>query len=618
MAFTGSLSGALVRERPDGPRGGVVQGRRGLAREHHARPQGRLLHRPVVPRPAAVAAARRRERRPARGLLEDRGAAVAVRLERAQLRGGRRRSAACPVSPRPSAAGATARRQVLPGVPASIAALVGDPNNTSACRCRGTSPASTIARSRRSPARSTGGPRSARVTSVTSFDTLDLVGTLETFPYFPSCSRRRTRRPARATTRSCCRRPCSARSQRSTRRPGRTGSTMPGARRCASRLQTISALRWILGGYFVATDLDVMISVNRDLGGGDVVQETDPNIGGVNPDGALERAVRRGGGSGVTSRANPGAIPPSCLSGPLPAHGLRREPRQPESEPGRAVVQLRPQRQQRVCGFRTGERRRQRAGRGVVRAPLRPRRSPADHHGTAGVPARVPVPERPGRRRARGVVRRLAAEGDRPLEADRGDHRVRRLCAGLPQRRLQPERRGRRRGGPPFRGCARHARGRAGFWDQEDTRGVELGFKSSVPAARRRFSASGFYTRIDDAFTFFFVAPFNAQIIRNIDEARSAGFEADVSWLPRHRAAARFRGRAARHQDPEERLAGHRRRRHPRQEAAVQPGFDRQRRHRLLAPGAPRDGRASRASTTSASGARRSIPRTSRSAIRSI
>jgi iron complex outermembrane receptor protein len=69
-------------------------------------------------------------------------------------------------------------------------------------------------------------------------------------------------------------------------------------------------------------------------------------------------------------------------------------------------------------------------------------------------------------------------------------------------------------------------------WDQEDTRGVEFGVKSSLPRGAGSFGASAFYTRIDNAFTFFFVAPFNAQIIRNIDAARSAGFEADVSWLP--------------------------------------------------------------------------------------
>jgi iron complex outermembrane receptor protein len=69
-------------------------------------------------------------------------------------------------------------------------------------------------------------------------------------------------------------------------------------------------------------------------------------------------------------------------------------------------------------------------------------------------------------------------------------------------------------------------------WNQEDTRGVEFGFKSNFLGGAATLNASGFYTRIDDAFTFFFVAPFNAQIIRNIDEAKSSGFEADVSYLP--------------------------------------------------------------------------------------
>jgi iron complex outermembrane receptor protein len=70
------------------------------------------------------------------------------------------------------------------------------------------------------------------------------------------------------------------------------------------------------------------------------------------------------------------------------------------------------------------------------------------------------------------------------------------------------------------------------FWDQEDTRGVEFGFKASLPRGMGSVSASTFYTRIDNAFTFSFVAPFNAQTMRNIDEARSAGFEADIAWLP--------------------------------------------------------------------------------------
>ena len=111
-----------------------------------------------------------------------------------------------------------------------------------------------------------------------------------------------------------------------------------------------------------------------------------------------------------------------------------------------------------------------------------------------------------------------------------------------------------------FVGPGRHAR-----------RGVRLQVESAA-AARRRFNASGFYTRIDDAFTFFFVAPFNAQIIRNIDEARVGRLRS------RRRPGCRVSGLqldlAVGLLDTEilqERVAGDRRRRHRRQAAAVQP-----------------------------------------------
>ena len=68
-------------------------------------------------------------------------------------------------------------------------------------------------------------------------------------------------------------------------------------------------------------------------------------------------------------------------------------------------------------------------------------------------------------------------------------------------------------------------------WKQEGTRGVEFGFKSKLQGSVT-INASGYYTHVDNAFTFFFVAPYNAQTIRNIDEARSAGVETDISWLP--------------------------------------------------------------------------------------
>ena len=371
------------------------------------------------------------------------------------------------------------------------------------------------------------------VTSVTSFDTLDLVGTLETFPYFPFLQS--SADPTAGTRDDALVLPPALFGPLATVNATTGQNRFHDAWSQEVRLTSPDKqrLRWILGGYYVATDLDVMISVNRDLGGGDVVQETDPNIGGVNPTAPWNERFVAAVAPVFTGR-NPGAIPPSCLSGPLPPAGLRGEPRQPEPESGRAVVQLRPQRQQRVRGLRTDERRRERARRGVARAPLRPRRSAAQHHGAAGSICRCS----PSRAAARATcARRCSTRGSRKRPSA-GSRRDALSVYGVYAQ-------GFRSGGFNLSGVAAgvaalRSAGVPGMpegvrdsWDQEDTRGVEFGFKSSLLGGAATFNASGFYTRIDDAFTFFFVAPFNAQIIRNIDEAESAGFEADVAWLPR-------------------------------------------------------------------------------------
>ena len=166
-----------------GPRRGLVQGRRGLAREHHARPEGRSVHRPVVSRPAAVAAGSRGERRREVRLLEHGSAAVAVRLECTQFRGGA-------AGGRPAGSRREHRRQEqrLGDGAAGGAAVDRRPRRRSEQHER--PDAGQHSRRRRSDGH--GGLRQDRladqagtVTSVTSFDALDLVGTLETFPYFP-------------------------------------------------------------------------------------------------------------------------------------------------------------------------------------------------------------------------------------------------------------------------------------------------------------------------------------------------------------------------------------------------------------------------------------------------
>ena len=68
-------------------------------------------------------------------------------------------------------------------------------------------------------------------------------------------------------------------------------------------------------------------------------------------------------------------------------------------------------------------------------------------------------------------------------------------------------------------------------WKQEDTSSVEVGFKVSGLDSRLKFDAAAFYTEIDDAFNFVFVAPIVSQVIRNVDEAEITGFEASVAFV---------------------------------------------------------------------------------------
>ena len=73
---------------------------------------------------------------------------------------------------------------VLPGLPASIATLVGDPNNTTV-GIQGNIPGVDERKVTTVSGKVDWQTAIGMVTSVTSFDKLDLVGTLETFPYFP-------------------------------------------------------------------------------------------------------------------------------------------------------------------------------------------------------------------------------------------------------------------------------------------------------------------------------------------------------------------------------------------------------------------------------------------------
>ena len=158
--------------------------------------------------------------------------------------------------------------------------------------------------------------RLGMLTSVTSFDKLDLVGTLETFPYFPFLQS--SADPAAGTRDDALVLPPALFGPLATVNATTGQNRFHDAWSQEVRLTSPDQqrLRWILGGYYVGDR-----SRRHDLGEsrsrqGDVVQETDPNIGGANPTAPWnERFVAA---VAPVFTANPGAIPPSCLTGPLP------------------------------------------------------------------------------------------------------------------------------------------------------------------------------------------------------------------------------------------------------------------------------------------------------------
>jgi iron complex outermembrane recepter protein len=419
--------------------------------------------------------------------------------------------------------------EVVPGVPPSIAALVGDPNNTSV-GIQGNIPGvddrdiTTIA------GKVDFRTRLGTVTSVTSFDKLDLVGTLETFPYFPFLQS--SADPTAGTRDDALILPPALFGPLATINATTGQNRFHDAWSQEVRLTSPDnqRLRWILGGYFVATDLDVMISVNRDLGGGDVVQETDPNIGGVNPTAPWnERFVAA---VAPVFTANPGAIPPSCLTGPLPPAVCAANLANPNQNPAALSYNFDRNDNNAYAGF--GQANFDLNERVEVSLALRYDRDSRQLNIMTGQQYLPVFPFPSGRE---GDVREEVFDAWQPKATVRWKPRDTMAVYGTYAQ-------GFRSGGFNLSGVAAgvealRSAGVPGMpngvrdsWDQEDTRGFEFGFKSNLLGGAATFNASTFYTRIDDAFTFFFVTPFNAQIIRNIDEARSSGVEANISWLP--------------------------------------------------------------------------------------
>jgi iron complex outermembrane receptor protein len=418
----------------------------------------------------------------------------------------------------------------VPGLPASITALVGDPNNTSVGiqgDIAGIDDREVTSISGKFDLQTEAGT----LTSVTAWDKLTLLGTLETFPYFPFLQS--TADPTAGTRTDAIVLPPAIYG------PLAAVNASTGQNRFHSAFSQEVRLtspanqraRWIAGGYFVATDLDVMISVNRDLGQDAVLQDRDPNIGGVNPTATWnERFVAA---VAPVYAANPGLIPPQCVTSVAPPPTVcAANLANPNLNPTALSYNLDHNDNTAFAGF--GQVNVDVNDQVEVSFALRYDRD--NRQLTLETPqSYLPVFAFPSG--LAGDVREETFDAWQPKATIRWKPKADLSVYGVYAQ-------GFRSGGFNLSGVAAgvNALRTAGVpgmpngvtdsWDQEDTRGVEFGFKSSLLSGAASFSASGFYTNIDNAFTFFFVAPYNAQTIRNIDGARSSGFEADFSWLP--------------------------------------------------------------------------------------
>jgi len=323
------------------------------------------------------------------------------------------------------------------------------------------------------------------VTSVTAIDSLDHISIGEQFPYYPDSF---------------------IQGLQATFGQNRFHDSFSQEFRITSASD--QRLRWIVGAYFAKSELDTMISVNHDL---DVdlpiqVQGTDPNIGGNNPtrlwDESFEGAT---GGPGVTPtpNTNPEALSYTFDTFESTATAVFAQVNFDVSDSVELSFALRYDRDEReirinalqqylpVFAFPSqteGEVRKN--DYDSTQPKLTLRWQPSDDLTVYGTLAQG---FRSGGFNLSAVSTIVQALTDAGIP-------------GMPQ-------------------------GVEDSWKQEDTSSIEIGFKTSGLDGRLKFDAAVFYTEVDDAFNFVFVAPIVSQVIRNVDEAEIKGFEASVAFL---------------------------------------------------------------------------------------
>jgi iron complex outermembrane receptor protein len=402
---------------------------------------------------------------------------------------------------------------LVPGLPASIQQLIGDPNNTSV-RHQGNEPGLDDRETTVFTAKVDWDTSFGTLTSLTSFDELDHVTAAEQFAYYPFVEVAGA--PGAGTHPAGVVVPAFAASlaafgtgQNLTFGQNRFHDAVSQELRFTSPEDR--RVRWIAGGYYVQTDLDVMISINNDFGMGHVAQRTAPNIGGINPTvtwsqrflAPLIPVVGFPAAQALNPNTNPGALAYNFDRNDNTAYALFGQLEYDLSDELELSFALRYDRDERQLTIMAPDQ----------LLPVFP--FPSGRFGDVreeefdSVQPKVTASWRPSED---WTFYATYAEGFRSggfnlsgVSAGVGTL----IAAGVP--------------GLPL--------GVRDSFDQEDTKGIELGFKSALADGSLRFDTALFYTEVDNAFTFVFVAPFTAQTTRNIKEAEILGAEASVAWF---------------------------------------------------------------------------------------
>jgi iron complex outermembrane receptor protein len=406
----------------------------------------------------------------------------------------------------------------VPGLPASITALVGDPNNTS-IKHQGNEPGMDDREVMNLSAKLDWQLGGGTLTSITSLDSLDHVTAAEQFAYYPFVQVQGTANPHPAGVLV----PPTAAALAA---PGGTGQNLTfGQNRFhdsfSQELRFASPddrpLRWIGGVYFAQTDLDVMISINDDFGAGFVEQHTSPNIGGINPTvtwtarflAPLIPILGFPGASALNPNTNPGALAYNFDSNHNTAYAAFAQINYDLSDTLELSAALRYDRDERELTIKAPDQ----------FLPVFP--FPSGREGDVreaefdSVQPKLTLSWRPNED---WTIYGTYAEGFRS-----GGFNLSGVAIGV-QTLVSA-------------GVPGLPQGVRDSYDQEDTEGFEIGLKSTLVGGALRFDAAVFDTEVENGFTFVFVAPFTAQTTRNIKAADVSGLETSLSWL----ATERFR-----------------------------------------------------------------------------